>query len=358
MSRPDDCTFKCFWLDLKLKVRRRTWVTNDIERLRVASRRSLHYRYTMTARLHPLQTALDRATTATYTVVDLIDIARARKPSAGDREGRTDARQVSLYRAVIASSVAAIEETFEALTVAGLASLGTPAPALSRIAIAIAKSMQSPNPQNLDNLLGDYLGFKPSDYWTAHLAYSPPAYRRSDLANKSLDYRLIYTTYAGFRPFEKGELSDVLGRFVKIRNSFAHQDTSSTIFTKSQQEQLKTLRTRKAVAGNESAFVEAVSATCAVTLDANANVADDPVVRWTVHETQAVNALLIYIGIVVSVCDALARHLESTASVLISSYDRLTLRVQDGRWWDWNRGHTFGAANVDFELVPYRPSLR
>jgi hypothetical protein len=312
----------------------------------------------MTIGPHPLQAALDRATTATYTVVDLIDIARARKPSSGVREGRTDARQASLYRAVIASSVAAIEETFEALTVAGLSSLGTPTPALSRIAIAIGKGMQSPNPQNLDNLLGDYLGFKPSDYWDAHLAYSPPAYRRSDLADKSLDYRMIYTTYVGFRSFAHAELSDVLGRFVKIRNSFAHQDTSSTIFTKPQQEQLKTLRTRKAIARTEAAFVEAVSATCAVTLNANAPVTDDPVVRWTVHETQAVNALLLYVGTVVSVCDALARHLESSAGVLISSHDRLTLRVQDGRWWDWSREHTFGATNVAFELVPYRPSLR
>src|ERR1700722_18292321 len=125
----------------------------------------------MTARPHPLQAALDRATSATYTVADLIDIARARKPSTGPREGRTDARQVSLYRAVIASSVGAIEETFEAMTVAGLSSLGTPPLALSRLAMAIAKSMQSPNPQNLDNLLGDYLGFTPSDYWDAHLAY-------------------------------------------------------------------------------------------------------------------------------------------------------------------------------------------
>jgi hypothetical protein len=312
----------------------------------------------MTATLHPLQAALDRATTATYTVVDLIDIARARKPSAGSREGRTDARQVSLYRAVIASSVAALEETFEALTAAGLSSLGTPSPALSRLTIAIAKSMQSPNPQNLDNLLSDYLDFKPSDYWAAHLAYSPPAYRRSSLADKSLDYRLIYTTYAGFRSFAQTELSDVLARFVKIRNSFAHQDTSSAIFTKPQQEQLKVLRTRKATIESEAAFVEAVSATCAVTLNANAPVTDDPVVRWTVHETHAVNALLLYVGTVVSVCDALARHLESTAGVLISSYDRLTLRVQDGRWWDWNHEHTFGAPNVDFELVPYRPSLR
>lgn len=307
---------------------------------------------------HPLQSALDRSTSATYTAIDLIDIARNRKPATNGREGRTDARQASLYRAVIASTVAAVEETFESLTVAGLSALGTPPAALNRLSTAIAKGMQSPGPQNLDNLLNDYLGFTPSEHWAAHLAFSPPAYRRSDLADKSLDYRLIYTAYAGFRCFAKSEASDVLGRFVKIRNSFAHQDTSTLIFTKPQQARLTTLRQRKAASSDEKAFVESVSSTCAVTLDANAPSASDPVVRWTVHETHAVNALLMYLGLVVSTCDALAVHLQTTAGVTISNYDPLVLRVQEGRWWDLNHGHNFSSPNVSFELSPYLPGSR
>ncbi|GGO65935.1 hypothetical protein GCM10010910_24240 [Microbacterium nanhaiense] len=307
---------------------------------------------------HPLQSALDRATTATYTVVDLIDIARSRKPSGSGREGRPDARQESLYRAVIASTIAAVEETFEALTVAALASLGTPALALNRLTTAIGKAMQSPGPQNLDNLLNDYVDFTPSEHWRAHLAFSSPAYRRSDLADKTLDYRLIYTAYAGFREFAEDEASDVLGRFVKIRNSFAHQDVSTLIFLKSQQAMLRNLRTRKAASADERLFVEAISATCAVTLDAHSSGMTDPVVRWTIHETHAVNALLMYIGLVISTTDALALHLESTAGVAISKYDKLVLRVQDGRWWDWNHGHTFASTNVGFELTPYRPGSR
>jgi len=35
----------------------------------------------MTGTPHPLQGALDRATAATYTIIDLLDIARARKPT-------------------------------------------------------------------------------------------------------------------------------------------------------------------------------------------------------------------------------------------------------------------------------------
>jgi hypothetical protein len=50
----------------------------------------------------------------------------------------------------------------------------------------------------------------------------------------SRSYRLIYTSYAGSRSFVRDEVSDTLGRFVKICDSFAHQDTSSTIFTKQQ----------------------------------------------------------------------------------------------------------------------------
>ncbi len=310
------------------------------------------------APVHPLQSALDRATAATFTVVDLIDIARARKPSSSGREGRTDAKQVSLYRALVASSVAALEETFEALTVAALAGLGTPRAAISTLTIAIAKSLQSPSPRNLDSLLGDYVGFTPSDHWSAHLAHSPVAYRRSDLADKSLDHRLIFTAYTNFRDFAGSELSDVLARFVRIRNSFAHQDTSTTIFTRPEQGHLRTLRRRKALPGAESVFVESVSTTCAVTLDANAPSTADPVVRWTLHETHAVNALLMYVGLVASTTDALAVHLEATGGPVIAKHDRLVLRVQDGRWWDWNHGHSFGTTNVDFELIPYRPNSR
>ncbi|GGD89640.1 hypothetical protein [Microbacterium murale] len=308
--------------------------------------------------VHPLQSALDRATAATYTVVDLIDIARSRKPSASGREGRTDARQASLYRAVIASTVAAVEETFEALTIAALASLGTPPAALNRLATAIGKTMQSPGPQNLDNLLNDYLDFTPSDHWCAHLAFSSPAYRRSDLADKSLDYRLIYTAYAGFREFAGNEASDILSRFVKIRNSFAHQDVSTLIFLKPQQAMLRNLRGRKAASSDEQRLVEAISATCAVTLDANSTGMADPVARWTIHETHAVNALLMYIGLVISTTDALALHLDSTAGVTVSKYDKLVLRVQEGRWWDWSHDHTFASPNVDFVLTPYRPGSR
>lgn len=312
----------------------------------------------MTANPHPLQAALDRATSATYTVVDLIDIARERKPAASGREARPDARQTSLYRAVIAASVAAIEETFESLAVAGLASLGTPAPALTRLTVTIGKTLQSPNPQNLDNLLGDYLGFMPSDHWTAHLAYSPAANRRAKLVDPNLDHRLMFTTYSGFRAFTGRELTSVVGRFVKIRNSFAHQDTSTTIFTKPEQAMLRALRTRKAQATDEVLFVEGISTGCAVTLDARSLSTADPVVSWTIHETQAVNALLVFIGLVVSVSDALALHLESTAGVNVSAFDPLTLRVQTGRWWDWSRGHNFSSTNIGFSLVPYRPSSR
>ncbi|MDD9153585.1 hypothetical protein PUY80_13500 [Plantibacter flavus] len=258
---------------------------------------------------------------------------------------------------MIASVVAALEETFEALTVQGLHSLGTPAPALERLTVAIGKGMQSPNPQNLDNLLGDYLGFKPSIHWSARLAHSAAAYKRSHLADKSRDYRLIYTIYARSSRFHGSALSDILSRFVKIRNSFAHQDTSTAIFSKAQRETLVTLRTRKAASPTEVAFVEAISATCAVTLDANAHRTADPVVRWTLHESHAVNALLLYLGVVASTADALAVHLEA-AGVSIASYDRLVLRAQEGRWTDWTAGHLFSTPNVDFELVPYRPSTR
>lgn len=312
----------------------------------------------MPATPHPLQTALDRATTATYTVIDLLDIARTRKPAGAGREGRTDARQASLYKAIVASCVAALEETFEAFAEAGLRSLGTPAPALSRISTAISKGMQSPNPQNLDNLLCDYLGFKPSEHWSAHLAHSPAAYRRSNLADQTLDHRLIYTANTGFRAFERDALSSTLSRFVRIRNSFAHQDTSTAIFSKAELSLLRTLRKRKAASEPEIEFVESVSATCAVTLDRNAPESENPLIRWTLHEVHAVNVLLLYLGLVASTGNALADHLETTGGIRVSDYDRLVFRVQKGRWCDWDRSHEFSHTNVDFQLIEYKPSSR
>lgn len=308
---------------------------------------------------HPLQAALDRAGAAIITAVDLLDIARERKPtSPTGREGRTDARQVSLYRAVVAATVAAIEESFESMTVCGLQALGTPTRASSRIAVAISKGMQSPNPQNLDNLMGDYLSYSPAASWSAHLAHSQAMYRRSQLADATLDYRLFHTNYNEFKLFAGKDLSDVLGRYVRIRNSFAHQDTSSAIFTKPQEDLLKRLAKRKASSADEISFVEALTAICAVTLDAKAPDGVDPIVRWTLHETHAVNALLMYVGLIVSTADGLAVHLDRAAGVPIASFDRLTFQIQTGRWWDWNRGHAFGSTNVDFELVPYQPSKR
>lgn len=314
----------------------------------------------MSREQHPLQPALDRATAATYTVVDLLDIARDRKPTApaSGREGRPDARQASLYKAAIASSVAAIEETFEAFATAGLQGLGTPPRALNRLSTAIAKSLQSPNPQNLANLLQDYLGFDPRDHWAAHLSHSPAAYRQVKRKDADIDYKLLYTAYSRSREFTGSDLSNVVGRFVKIRNSFAHQDTSSIIFTKPEQDGLRTLRQRPAASSTEIEFVESISTTCAVTLDAKSPQDDDPVVKWTVHETHAVNSLLMYIGLVISTCNALADHLETTGGISLTDFDRLTLRVQDGRWMDWGGRFSFGAANVDFELTEYRPSSR
>lgn len=311
----------------------------------------------MTKGPHPLQPALDRATKASYTVIDLIDIARERKPSGNGREGRTDAKQVSLYKAAIAASVAAIEETFEALVESGLAAFGTPQPALNRIAIAIGRQLQSPNPDNLKQLLQDYLGFDPSGKWNAYLAHSPATNRTVKLKDATLNYRQIHTTYSRFRCFQGAEVERVLARFVKVRNSFAHQDTSTAIFTKSEQALLRRLKDRKAKPGDETRDVEPISATCAVTLNSDAGKSDDPVHHWTVHETHAVNALLLFIGLVASTASSLSEYMEDNG-VSERSFEPLALRVQDGRWQYWNRGHSFSQSNIDFELTRYRPKQR
>jgi hypothetical protein len=54
---------------------------------------------------HPLQATLDRVTVALYTSTDLMEIAQTRKAP----NGRSDARQASLYRATVASCVGTLE---------------------------------------------------------------------------------------------------------------------------------------------------------------------------------------------------------------------------------------------------------
>lgn len=303
---------------------------------------------------HPLQTALDRTTAATYSAVDLIDIAHQRKATSVDGKiTRPDARQVSLYHAAIASSVAAIEDSFEGLTLAGIHSLGVNHVVLERLATVVGRALQSPQPDEIDKLMsGFFEGFRPSEHWSADLRYSEAAYRKVKRTGNS--HRYIHTIYNPTKTFRGKELADAVSRFVKMRNSFAHQDASVTLFNKQQKDAFKRLRAKKASSRQDIEMVEAINATCAVVLDAGQDGASTPLVEWTVHETHAINSLCLCIGLVMSSCSALADHLGMNAS----KYEPLHLCVQKGRWSELAVGILAPTPGIDLHFAAYKPKSR
>lgn len=121
---------------------------------------------------HPLQNALKRAEIALFTVTDLLEIAdRRRKPNA-----RPDARQDSLYRAIVLASIGALEEAREALILEAVNvgdDPGRKATAESRVPWAL----QNPSPKQIRKVMGAHLSFDPTPFWRVRLSTSLPVRR-------------------------------------------------------------------------------------------------------------------------------------------------------------------------------------
>lgn len=88
---------------------------------------------------HPLQPALDRSSRALLTATDLVEIAQTRKAA----NGRSDARQASLYRAIVTAGVGVVEEATEALATEALRAQGLQPRAMAIIQATVARLMQT-----------------------------------------------------------------------------------------------------------------------------------------------------------------------------------------------------------------------
>lgn len=304
---------------------------------------------------HPLQSALDRVTTASYTIVDLLDIADKRMSrSATDRRGRPDGRQPSLYRAAITASVGGLEEATEALTAATLRAIGIPATAQPIIESLLANKMQNPNTENITALLRDYAGFSPSDHWSANLRGSQPAFKT--LSSGAVE---IHTFYNQDVSYKGKALAPIINRFVNIRHAFAHQDSSKSLLN---QQELKKwfgpLRLAKASTAAEREFVIALSTVCKVRLNGSSQDVD-PVHSWTVLDTHAANALHLLLGVTASLTNALADYLAAEHAVAVGDYDPLELRVQRGAWTaSLHQARVPQHPHVDLVLTDYAPGTR
>jgi hypothetical protein len=305
--------------------------------------------------LHPLQPALDRSARALRTVTDLLEIAKARKSEGG----RSDARQASLYRAVVAASVGVVEEAAEALTVEALRSQGVATTGMTLLESTIARLMQNPNSGEITKLMASFLGYDPVPDLAIRLKTSAPAFRASQIVGAQTSHQ-IWTMYNQERSWTGRDAAQVLDRFVKIRHSFAHQDSSVVLFTKAEVDRIRNhLATALATTPDDVSMVEKLNATCAVRVLDPAPSPQDPIRDWRLHETQAINALLTCAGVVSSLADGMAGFLEFSAGIVRNNFDPLHLEVERGEWVAL-AGATLAVSpcGVPWTLVKYAPRSR
>lgn len=304
---------------------------------------------------HPLQSALDRSARAFRTVTDLFEIAKARKAP----NGRSDARQASLYRAIVAASVGTVEEATEALVVEALRSQGIAASGMVMLESTVSRLMQNPNSSEIRKIMMAFLGFDPTPSLKVKLRTSAPAFR-NPLTVGAQTSRNLWTVYNQERTWVGADAAQILDRFVKIRHSFAHQDSSVALLTKSESDLLRN-RLCKGLATTPADvnMVEKLTAACAVRVWLSAPAPQDPVRDWRLHETQAVNALLLSAGVVVSMADGLADFLDASGAVARSAFDTLRLDVEEGEWVDL-AGPTLAASpcSIGWQLTKYAPNSR
>ena len=304
---------------------------------------------------HPLQPALHRSARALRTVTDLIEIAKARKA----KDGRSDARQASLYRAIVAASVGSVEEATEALVVEALRSVGIPASGMAMLETTVAKVMQNPNSSEIRRVMTAFLGYDPVPDLKIKVRTSAPARRSPSTVGTRTSYNL-WTVYNQDRSWAASDAAQVLDRFVKIRHSFAHQDSSVVLLTKSETVLMRDrLSTQRAATPDEVSMVEKLTATCAVRVWDAVAVGQDPVRDWRLHETQAINALLTAAGIVASLADGLANFLDASGAVSRSAFNPLLLAVEEGDWIAL-AGPTLSMSPcaVGWQITKYAPNSR
>lgn len=309
----------------------------------------------MVTTAHPLQAALDRSSRALLTATDLVEIAQTRKAA----NGRSDARQASLYRAIVAASVGVVEEATEALAVEALRAQGLQSGAMRIIEATIARLMQNPNSAEVRKMMEAFVGFDPMANLKVRLRTSAPAFRDPESVGSRTSHNL-WTIYNQERTWAGSEVAELLDRFVRIRHSFAHQDSSVVVFSKHEVALLRgTLGAQKAIDASDVSAVERLNATCATRVLTPTLNGQDPVRDWRLHETHALNALLLTAGVVSSMADGLADHLESTAGLMRAQHVPLSLRVESGAWVTW-AGASLAASpcGVPWVLTKYAPKSR
>lgn len=317
---------------------------------------------------HPLQSTLDRVRSASYTAIDLFDIAQMRKVDPLTKDGLRkllgDARQTSLNRAIIAASVGTVEELFEsASSEYARASLGDRAG--ETVNQFMAGKLQGTAPYKLVEAVRFVADTDISSHWSALQRCSTVKRRMYFRKKGSHPERLELIAGNSYHNeiLTAGRLSNVIERFTKIRNSFAHQDSRSAIFTKSEIATLRALARRPECSWTASEieveFIENYSCACAIQLDPHCSPLDNPLINWTVHSVHAQNSIHLFVGLTVSVVSHFAELLQRDDEARFAKYAPLVFRIQEGEWSRYlTDTSVLNTPHVKIELEKYLPRSR
>lgn len=204
-----------------------------------------------------------------------------------------------------------------------------------------------------------YLGFDPIDALKVRLRTSAPAYRKPIQVGEK-EVHELWTIYNQSRLWSGVEAAEVWDRFVKVRHSFAHQDSSVTLFSKREVATLRdSLAARKASTREEIDFVERTTAVVAVRVLNPSPHPDDPVHDWRLHETQTINSLLAAAGFISSMAEGLADYLDGVGGAARADFEPLYLGVEEGDWLSLAGSDLAESpCSVSWKFLPYRPNSR
>ncbi|HJD51096.1 MAG TPA: hypothetical protein H9908_04445 [Candidatus Rothia avistercoris] len=318
---------------------------------------------------HPFQNALDTATAASYTLTDLFEINYQRREwQKGDKEklGRPDSRQVSLYKSIITSSIAALEEFIEGLIFTSFLEINrlqdnnfTSTEMLEDFLRGrLSRDMQNPSSSNIGNLSKKYLGINITEFWEGELFSSQINYKVVGRKKGEDKVELASQSYLKKRCDNK-DINLILNKFILVRNSFAHQDSSISVFKPDEIKRFRKILEEKSIDEESKEKIGVIACALSFFLKESPGRHDDPLLSWTVHERHCINSLYLYFNIVTSLTSGIIGYLEENFKANYSSFQPLVFSIEDGAWSKYlPKIPIYKDSNISVNLIDYAPNSR
>lgn len=315
---------------------------------------------------NPFQYAADSATAASYTLTDLFEINDERRDAlkrGRQKRGRPDSRQISLYKSIITSSIAALEEFIESFILVGFLEVSRLEDESFRssenlknfLSRKIGREMQNPTPSRISSMSQQYLGYKITDDWKANLYSSQIRYKVVERKKGRNKVELSSQSYTNVS-LSGSQVVSVLDKFCKVRNSFAHQDSSVNVFSSKEIQKFENIIHTREISDGQKDMLEVISCSSAFFLKEKIKPGEDPLLSWTVHERHCINSLYLFLNLVTSSIDGVMNYLSKKYGV---EYDPVVFEIEKGRWAKHlEKNEVFGSENVSLRLVDYSPKSR